>query len=118
MRKMASLKTLVLFHFQYMVIALQLITKVLVYYWKTFIPKESVHKNAPEIFRLKTYCFTALERDRKKYNIQLKQMKDTEKKINTKYMAKFSLPTDIQLNLVPKNLKPRISTQESLLQFH
>lgn len=67
---------------------------------------------------LRRIVSTALERDRKKYNIQLKQMKDTEKKDKYKVYGEILTAYGYSIDLVPKNLKPRISTQESLLQFH
>ena len=38
---------------------------------------------------LRKIVTNALERDNKKYNIQLKQLKDTEKKTNSKNMVTF-----------------------------
>ena len=101
-----------------MVIALQLITKVLVYYWKTFIPKRICTQECQKSSDLRRIVSTALERDRKKYNIQLKQMKDTEKKDKYKVYGEILTAYGYSIEPGTKNLKPKISTQESLLQFH
>ena len=48
---------------------------------------------------------TALERNRKKLILQQKQMKDTAKKINIKYMVSLSIHMDMALKTVVNPLK-------------
>ena len=66
---------------------------------------------------LRKIVTNALERENKKYNLQLHQLKDTEKKTNIRFMGSFLPHTAIQSLPELKFLKPRIFIPESLLKL-